>query len=40
MLEIVIEVDGVNAKATAFGSRGGRHAPQVIGEVAALEQFG
>lgn len=40
MLEIVIEIDGTKVKATAFGSRMERPAPQIIGEVADIELFG
>jgi hypothetical protein len=40
MLEIVIEVDNTKVKATAFGSRMERPAPQVIGDLADLELFG
>lgn len=40
MLEIVIEIDGTKVKATAFGSRMERPAPQIIGEVADIEVFG
>ena len=40
MLEIVIEIEGTQVKATAFGSRMERPAPQMIGEVSDIEVFG
>ncbi|HRI68765.1 MAG TPA: CHAT domain-containing protein [Polyangium sp.] len=40
MLEIVIEVEGTKVKATAFGSRMERPAPQIIGDVTDIEVFG